>query len=76
MDTAIAGRAEEPEADGWLRLEGTFQDSRHAEWALWQLNTDTEALDPQSLRTSLHNRATTLANRYGAERNRVRAIGQ
>jgi predicted DNA-binding transcriptional regulator YafY len=67
LDTALAVRAEEPDADGWLRLEVTFQDSRHAEWALWQLGTDAEALTPQSLRTSLHNRAAAIATRY-AER--------
>ncbi len=50
LSTAVAVRAEEPEADGWLRLEVTFQDSWHAEWALWQLGPDAEALAPQSLR--------------------------
>ncbi|MGW7086836.1 helix-turn-helix transcriptional regulator [Streptomyces sp. NPDC054871] len=65
LDTALAVRAEEPDADGWLRLEATFQDLRHAEWALWQLSTDAEALAPQSLRTSLRNRATAIATRYG-----------
>lgn len=64
LDTALAVRAEEPDADGRLRLELTFQDSRHAEWALWQLGTDAEALAPQSLRTSLHNRAAVIATRY------------
>ncbi|MEU8992797.1 WYL domain-containing protein [Streptomyces sp. NPDC048558] len=66
LDTALAVRAEEPDADGWLRLKVTFQDSRHAEWALWQLATDAEALTPQSLRTSLRNRAEAIATRYGA----------
>ncbi|MGI5346778.1 helix-turn-helix transcriptional regulator [Streptomyces sp. CA-250714] len=65
LDTALAVRAEEPDADGWLRLEVTFQDSRHAEWALWQLSMDAEALTPQSLRTALRNRAAALATRYG-----------
>ncbi|WP_405467904.1 helix-turn-helix transcriptional regulator [Streptomyces canus] len=65
LDTAVAVRAEEPDADSWLRLEVTFQDLRHAEWALWQLSTDAEALAPQSLRTSLHNRAAAIATRYG-----------
>ncbi|MEV8314723.1 WYL domain-containing protein [Streptomyces sp. NPDC059900] len=65
LDTALAVRAEEPAADGWPRLELTFQDSRHAEWALWQLGTDAEALSPQSLRTSLRNRATAVADHYG-----------
>ncbi|WP_329112345.1 helix-turn-helix transcriptional regulator [Streptomyces sp. NBC_01353] len=64
LGTALAVRAEEPHADGWLRLEVTFQDSRHAEWALWQLSPDAEALAPQSLRSSLRNRATAMATRY------------
>ncbi|MEU1662424.1 WYL domain-containing protein [Streptomyces sparsogenes] len=65
LGTAVAVRAEEPDADGWLRLEVTFQDLRHAEWALWQLGTDAEALTPQSLRTSLRDRAAAMATRYG-----------
>ncbi|MFC8242035.1 helix-turn-helix transcriptional regulator [Streptomyces chartreusis] len=64
LDTALAVRAEEPDADGRLRLEVTFQDLRHAEWALWQLGTDAEALAPQSLRTSLRNSAAAIAARY------------
>ncbi|UQX05478.1 WYL domain-containing protein [Streptomyces sp. RerS4] len=65
LDTAVAVRAEEPDADGRLRLELTYQDSRHAEWALWQLGLDAEALAPQSLRTSLRDRAAAMAGRYG-----------
>ncbi|MFF1414907.1 helix-turn-helix transcriptional regulator [Streptomyces sp. NPDC058289] len=65
LDTALAVRAEEPDADGWLRLEVTFQDARHARWALWQLGTDGEALTPQSLRTWLRDRAAAVAARYG-----------
>ncbi|OEJ30425.1 helix-turn-helix transcriptional regulator [Streptomyces subrutilus] len=64
LDTASAVRAEAPDADGRLRLEVTFQDSRHAEWALWQLGTDAEALAPRSLRTSLRDRAAAMAARY------------
>jgi len=64
LDTAVAVRAEEPEADGLLRLEVTYQDARHAEWALWQLGPDAEALAPQSLRASLHHRAAAIAARY------------
>ncbi|WP_330300470.1 helix-turn-helix transcriptional regulator [Streptomyces sp. NBC_00503] len=64
LELALAVRAEEPDTEGWLRLEVTFQDARHAEWALWQLSTDTEALAPQSLRTSLHRRAAAIATRY------------
>lgn len=66
LDSALAVRAEAPPGpDGRLRLEVTFQDARHAEWALWQLGTDAEALAPRSLRTSLRERATVLAARYG-----------
>ncbi|MEV4020409.1 WYL domain-containing protein [Nonomuraea angiospora] len=64
LGTALAVLAEEPDSAGWLRLEVTFQDSRHAEWALWQLSMDGEALAPQWLRTSLRNRATAIATRY------------
>lgn len=65
VGTALAVRAEETEADSQLRLEVTFQDPRHAEWALWQLATDAEALAPQWLRTSLRNRAAAIATCYG-----------
>jgi predicted DNA-binding transcriptional regulator YafY len=68
LGTAVAVRAEEPDGDGGLRLEVTFQDLRHAEWALWQLGTDAEALAPQSLRTSLHHRAAAMATRYRTSR--------
>ncbi|MFF3095361.1 helix-turn-helix transcriptional regulator [Streptomyces cyaneofuscatus] len=57
---------EEGAVDGRLRLEVTFQDARHAEWVLWKLAADAEALSPQWLRTALHERATALAARYGA----------
>jgi predicted DNA-binding transcriptional regulator YafY len=65
VGTALAVRAEEADSDGWLRLEVTFQDPRHAEWALWQLATNAEALAPQWLRNSLRNRAAAIATRYG-----------
>ncbi|AXB44489.1 helix-turn-helix transcriptional regulator [Amycolatopsis albispora] len=64
LSTAVAVRAAEPDDDGWLRLEATFQDLWHAEWALWQLGTDAEALTPQELRASLHDRAAAIAARY------------
>lgn len=66
MGTAPAVLAEEADADGRLRLEVTFQYSRHAEWALWQLATDAEALAPQWLRTALRDRAAPVATRYEA----------
>ncbi|MGY1899843.1 helix-turn-helix transcriptional regulator [Nocardia gipuzkoensis] len=65
VGTALAVRVEETDADGRLRLEVTFQDPRHAEWALWQLATDAEALAPQWLRISLRNRAAAIATCYG-----------
>ncbi|MEV0755499.1 WYL domain-containing protein [Streptosporangium sp. NPDC050280] len=65
VDTALAVLAEEADSDGRLRMEVTFQDPRHAEWALWQLSTNAEALAPQWLRDSLRNRATAIATRYG-----------
>jgi predicted DNA-binding transcriptional regulator YafY len=64
LGTAVAVRAEEPDADGWLRLEVTFQDAWHAEWALWQLGMGAEALAPESLRAALRGRAAALAARY------------
>ncbi|MCT4353177.1 WYL domain-containing protein [Streptomyces sp. Je 1-79] len=66
VGTALAVHSEEAGPDGRLRLEVSFQDRRHAEWALWQLATDAEALAPRWLRDSLRARAATLATSYGA----------
>jgi predicted DNA-binding transcriptional regulator YafY len=68
VGTALTVRSEGTDADGWLRLELTFQDPRHAEWALWQLATNAEALAPQWLRSSLRDRAAAIATCYGASR--------
>ncbi|MEU4403868.1 WYL domain-containing protein [Streptosporangium sp. NPDC023963] len=65
LGTALAVLSEETDPDGRLRLEVTFQDPRHAEWALWQLTTNAEALAPQWLRDSLRDRAVAIAARYG-----------
>ncbi|WP_329220690.1 WYL domain-containing protein [Streptomyces sp. NBC_01485] len=65
VGTVLAVCAEEADADGRLRLNVIFQDSRHAEWALWQHATHAEVLAPQWLRTSLHHRAAEVAARYG-----------
>lgn len=66
LSTVVALRAAEPDSDGWLRLTVTFQDLRHAEWALWQLGTDAEALAPAALRTALRDRAAAITMRYAA----------
>ncbi|MER6875160.1 WYL domain-containing protein, partial [Amycolatopsis sp. NPDC000673] len=65
--TALAILAEESGPDGWIRLEAAFQDSRHAEWALWQAGRNAEVLAPQSLRTALHDRAAALAAAYSGQ---------
>ncbi|MFC4591938.1 helix-turn-helix transcriptional regulator [Sphaerisporangium corydalis] len=66
VGTALAVLAEEAGPDGRLRMEVTFQDRRHAEWALWQLSTNAEALAPQWLRDALRDRAAAIAARYAA----------
>ncbi|MER7403830.1 WYL domain-containing protein [Streptomyces sp. NPDC000070] len=66
VDTALAVLAEETDAGGRLRLEVTFQDPRHAEWALWHLATSAEALAPEWLCDSLRNRAAAMVACYGA----------
>jgi predicted DNA-binding transcriptional regulator YafY len=66
VTTAVSVLTETVEDDGRLRLEAVFQDRRHAEWALWKLATDAEALAPQWLRTAMHDRASALAVRYEA----------
>ncbi|WP_067710496.1 helix-turn-helix transcriptional regulator [Nocardia yamanashiensis] len=65
LGTALTIRNETSDTDGRLRIEAAFQDRRHAEWALWQLATDAEALAPQWLRDNLRDRAAELAARYG-----------
>ena len=67
VGTALAVLAEETDEDGTLRMEVTFQDARHAEWALWQLAADAEALAPPWLRDSLRDRAAAITTRYLAE---------
>ncbi|RFU88654.1 WYL domain-containing protein [Streptomyces triticagri] len=64
VGTALAVRAEVAGADGLLCVEASFQDRRHAVWALWQLGTDAEVLAPEWLRTSLRERAAAIAARY------------
>lgn len=63
-DTALEIHSEGTDPDGWLRLIVTFQDGRHAEWAMWQLADNARALAPPWLRTRLHDRAAALADGY------------
>ncbi|MEV6279856.1 YafY family protein [Nocardia sp. NPDC051832] len=64
VGTALAVLSEDTGTDGQLHLEVTFQDRRHAIWALWQLGATGEALSPPWLRTALRDRAATLVTRY------------
>ncbi|SFR25772.1 Predicted DNA-binding transcriptional regulator YafY, contains an HTH and WYL domains [Lentzea waywayandensis] len=64
VGTALAVLAEETE-DGWQRMEVTFQDSRHAEWAVWRLSAGAEVVEPPWLRAALRERAMAIATRYG-----------
>lgn len=64
LNTARGVRTEEPDADGWVRLDVTFEDLRHAIWAIWQLGTAAEVLAPESLRAALRARITKLATTY------------
>lgn len=61
--TALAIHTEADD-NGWLRLSASFQDQRHAQWALWQFGTDAQALTPQSLRMALHDQAIATAAQY------------
>lgn len=64
LGTALAVRSERADPAGRLRLEVTFQDWRHAEWALWQLAASAEVLAPDRLRTALRDRAAAVAAGY------------
>lgn len=64
LNAARAVRVEEAQPDGWVRLEVTFEDQRHAVWAVWQLGTDAEVLAPESVRQAMHERAAVVAARY------------
>ena len=64
LSAARAVRAEELQPGGWVRLDATFEDLRHAIWAVWQLDTDAEVLAPDSARGAMYTRASTLTSRY------------
>ena len=64
LNTARAIRVEEPEPDGWLRLDVAFEDLRHAVWAVWQLDIDAQVISPETLREALTERARQVAALY------------
>ncbi|CAL9640634.1 hypothetical protein SUDANB95_06306 [Actinosynnema sp. ALI-1.44] len=71
VGTAVAVLSEQVEADGRLRMEVTFQDRRHAQWALWRLAVQAEALEPRWLRAYLHDRAAAIVARYAVTGDRA-----
>lgn len=64
LNNARAVRSEEPDGDGWVRLDVMFEDLRHAVWAVWQLGDEAEVLGPDSLRASLRDRAAAIVELY------------
>lgn len=64
LNAARAVRAEKPEPDGRVRLDVTFEDLRHAVWAIWQVGAAAEVLAPEPLRVALRDRAAVLVDRY------------
>ncbi|MFC8681536.1 helix-turn-helix transcriptional regulator [Microbacterium ureisolvens] len=64
LNTARALRVEEPEPDGWLRLDVAFEDLRHAVWAIWQLDIDAQVISPETLREALTERARQVSALY------------
>ncbi|MEJ7648843.1 MAG: WYL domain-containing protein [Nakamurella sp.] len=67
---ALAVRVGEPTTDGTVRLQVTFQDIEHAQWALWQVVDDVEVLAPESLRAQLRDRANRIAARHSSPAHR------
>lgn len=61
---ALAVRAGEPDTDGRIRVEVTFQDMQQADWAMWQLAEYVEVLAPDLLRASVRDRAAVIAARH------------
>lgn len=62
--TALVIVSETVVEDGWLELEASFQDARHAQWAIWQLGSSAEARAPTWLRDALAEQAAELLARY------------
>ncbi|MFX0539718.1 helix-turn-helix transcriptional regulator [Ornithinimicrobium sp. Y1847] len=64
LDAARGVSGATPGPQGWVDLEITFDDVRHAVWAVWQLGADAEVLSPDEVRIQIHDRATRLVERY------------
>lgn len=64
LNNARAVRSETRGAEDWLQLDVSFEDLRHAIWALWQLGADAEALSPETLRDAMRDRALSVLQRY------------
>lgn len=64
LDAVRGVRAEESAGEGWVRLKVTYEDLRHALWAIWQLGEAAEVLGPPALRAALRERAQRLAVVY------------
>lgn len=52
------------EPDGRWLVAATFQDLRHAEWAVWSQMGEAEAVAPPALREQLGRRARSVAEAY------------
>ncbi|PWJ47461.1 Predicted DNA-binding transcriptional regulator YafY, contains an HTH and WYL domains [Quadrisphaera granulorum] len=63
----VAGAGVGAGREGWRLLDVTFQDDRHARWAVWTLGLDAEVLDPPWLREQLRERALALAVHYARD---------
>lgn len=63
IELAHSVEKEELLAEGLLRIELTFHDRRHANWATWRLADHLEVVSPQWLRDDLRNRAQAIAVR-------------
>jgi predicted DNA-binding transcriptional regulator YafY len=64
LDMVRAVRSIEVGPGGVVRADVTFDDLRHAVWAIWRLGTGAHVHTPESLRTALRDRATSLAEQY------------
>lgn len=67
LNLAKAVHSEEHDSDGHLTMHVSFDDLRHAVWAVWQLAEDAEVLDPPDLRRALRERAMAILERYPGE---------